>query len=126
MKKVMILVLAVMGAVQAHADMMKPATLDLTCTSEGNPVIQIKSKQSGASVTVDGEKILEGEQLIAGTEGGPAYLQAVDGGYNITLSGGDFLRAFDGDLTIAEGEAKANVWTEEKTYVVVCKGLFSF
>lgn len=128
MKVFMFLLPVLLGAV-AHADMIKPASLDVVCTNTSDSrVIKIVSDKEGSVVFVNGKKILQREQLIAGTEGGPAYLQAVGGGYNITISGDDFDKAFNASSTIEQGQALTSIWdsSSKKSVKGICKGSFSF
>jgi hypothetical protein len=120
----------ILGSVAAYADLIKPATLDVTCTSSSvsdRRLIRIVSNDQGSTVTLNGKIIMQQGQLTAGTEGGPAYLQAVGGGYNITISGGDFDKAFNASSTIRQGKAPATIWdSTNRTVRGVCKGLYSF
>lgn len=128
MKGLYVLLSAMLGSVVAHADMIKPATLNLVCTSPRDArVIKIVSSQQGSLVTVNGTKVLQRDQLTAGTEGGPPYLQAVGGGYNITLSGGDFEKAFYASSKITNGKAQASISDpSNKRLQATCRGLYSF
>lgn len=129
MKSVIVGLSLFLGLGVAHADQMAPAVLDLTCKSEtSSKVIKITSDSSGAIVKVNDHEILKTRQLIAGTEGGPPYLQAVGGGYNITISGGDFQTAFDQGLEIAKGTvtARVNAYDVNENFNAVCTGLISF
>jgi len=118
-----------LGAQFAHADMMKPATLDIICKG-ANDVrsFRVVSNANGAAIALNGTKVWQtADQLIAGTEGGPAYVQAVGGGYNITISGGDFDKAFNASSTIRNGKAPASIWDKtNRTVRALCTGLYSF
>ena len=82
----------------------------------------------GSVVTLNGATY-PGEQLSGGTEGGDPYLQAVNnaGGYNITMSGGDFTNAFNG-VAVANGRVSLYVdfFNEHKYFEATCVGSFSF
>lgn len=131
--KTFVIALSILGmGLTASADSMAPATLDITCVGTGTnskSVIRIVSNAKGSAVLINGQ-IYPGEQLIAGTEGGPAYLQAVSnaGQYNITVSGGDLVKAFENSTTIEKGTATAYVqlFRPEKSYKATCTGSFSF
>ncbi len=124
---------------QALADLMKPATLDITCVEQRAPgtprTIKIVSSSKGSSVTLNG-RTTKGEQLIGGSEGGAPYLQAVSniGGYNITISGGSFEKAILQSVTILKGQASASVSlfgvfgadSASSEFDALCSGKFSF
>lgn len=129
MKSFTFLLPIIFAAASAHADMMKPATVNLVCTGPADSrVIKIVSDDKGAVVFVNNKKVHQQDQLIAGTEGGSAYMQAVGGGYNVTISGGDFNKAFNTSTTIKNGQAPASVWdsSTNKSVNFVCKGTYSF
>ncbi|MBC7743336.1 MAG: hypothetical protein H7061_14150 [Bdellovibrionaceae bacterium] len=112
------------------ADMIMPATLDIICTENGGAsVIAIVSNESGSAVTINGTSY-PGQQLIAGTEGGPAYMQAVNsnGLYNITVTEGDLVQAFNKRTTIENGKANAYValYSPKRSFEASCEGKFSF
>ncbi len=126
--KALILSLTVLVSASAQADTIKLATVNLVCATEkGRDAIQIVSDASGASISVNGKVVHREAQLSAGTEGGPAYMQAVGGGYNITISGGDFERAFSG-APVAKGAALAWIWESAtgRTSKGLCQGFFGF
>jgi hypothetical protein len=113
----------------ANADMMRPAFLGLVCSStESTKIVKIVSESKGSSLVIDDIVIDESaNQLIAGTEGGDPYLQYVQGGYNVTISGGDFQTAFyDPSQKYLNGETNASVWYQGKTYNASCKGVIAF
>ena len=128
MKISYVLLSAVFVGISAHADMIKPATLNLVCTSPRDArVFKIISNQQGSLVTVNGAQILRSGQLTGGTEGGAPYLQAVGGGYNITISGGDFEKAFYASSAIAHGKATASISDPaNRSLKAICNGLYSF
>lgn len=114
----------------AFSDSIKPATLNLRCVENGSrtPMVVLVASNSLASAVVLNDKVYINRQLIAGTEGGPAYLQAVDneGGYNVTISGGALVRAFDANATIENGSAPASISFSGRSMNATCTGLFSF
>ncbi len=119
-------------SVSCFADSMKPAVLDLECTESGekNRTVQVQSNEQG-TVIVLGNKIHQrDEQLIAGTEGGPAYAQAVDNSeYNITIHGQDFTTAFNNSSEFENGVTTVQVELFNDggdSYVALCRGLISF
>ncbi len=129
MKNFFAVFLILCTSILAKADLIGKAVLDITCTSDENPkVIKIISKAEGSSVEVNGLIVNEDEQLMGGTEGGDPYLQAVGGGYNITLVGGDFQTAFYDRTTIENGTAKAyvNAYDINESYKATCIGKYSF
>ena len=111
---------------------LKPATVDLTCTNSTDArVVYIVSNKQGSKIMANAQTIMEGKhQLNAGEEGGPAYMQMVDSeaGYNITIGGGDLVKAYNSSSTILSGEARFNIWNADtdKSVRGTCKGLFSF
>lgn len=123
--------LIALSATIAHADQMKLAELDIACVEDGvsHPKsFGMMSNVSGSEVILDG-KIYSDKQLVGGTEGGDPYLQAVNnsGGYNITISGGDFQKAFDG-APVKNGTAKAfvDLFGKGYKYSATCTGRFGF
>lgn len=130
MKIIFSLLTVLFIAAIAQADRMKPAYLELRCTGQKRgDVIGISSNKLGTVVTVNNVKIIEQEsQLIAGTEGGPPYVQAVGGGYNITISGGDFERAFYTSSIVGKASASISIYkgVATKIFNSVCRGSFAF
>ena len=120
-----------LAAPLAQADIGKLANLNVVCTEDGASqprVIAIVSSAKGSVVTLNGASYPD-KQLSGGTEGGDPYLQAVNnaGGYNITMSGGDFTKAFNG-AAVANGRASADVdlFNEHKHFSATCLGSYSF
>ena len=98
----------------AFVDGVKPATVDLTCTNKSDErVIYIVSNVSQSRLMVNAQIAFEGRQLVAGTEGGPVYMQIVGGGYNVTIQGGDFDTAFENSSTILNAKASALIWSKD-------------
>jgi hypothetical protein len=130
MKSVVITFVALTFLISAHADFIKPATLDVTCRPQlgGQRLIRITSDSRGSSLIVNDIKVLEGPRLVGGTEGGEPYLQILGSGYNITISGGDFQKSFYASSSIVDGEAMAHVMDLNlvEQYNVTCRGLYSF
>lgn len=119
------------SATIAHADMIKMANLDVFCTEDGvayPKVLRVVSSSAGSEVTIDINTFKDG-QLTGGTEGGDPYLQTVNnaGGYNITISGGDFQKAFEG-TAVKSGRAKAFVdyFNQRKKFHATCVGSYEF
>ncbi len=113
----------------AFADVVKPVTVDLACTNTSDErVVYIVSNFLRSRLMVNAQIVYEGSQLIAGTEGGPAYMQVVGGGYNVTVTGGDLVKAFENSSTVVNGEADVSIWNADSNKSVegTCKGLFSF
>lgn len=129
MKLFLMSLAVILGFSFAHADMIKRAVLDVTCSSEeSSEVIKIKSWAKESIVFLDGEVLLKKDQLTAGTEGSAPYLQAVGNGYNITVSGGDFETAFYNNEVNLDGTANVyvNAYNKKETYRGTCTGLYSF
>ena len=130
---------------QSHADSMELATLQLKCveTNSAKPqTIYIASNKNGGAVMVK-DRLFLSAQMIAGTEGGGPYLQTLAGGpnatgfsggkfdntfrgYNITISGGDFDKAFFAKSSIENAKTSASVQLEERTFQATCTGYCSF
>lgn len=129
MKKTILSICLLFATGAANADMVKPAFLGLVCVVEAEHTkIVISSDSSGSILIVDDKLVAEKEfELTAGTEGGSPYLQFVDGGYNVTISGGDFEKAFyDSSLRFLNGSTNANVWHGGKTKSAKCRGIIAF
>ncbi len=130
--KLFLAALLVFGtATEAHADMAKLAVLSIACEEDGVPKgkwFSITSGASGSEVVMKGQSYKD-QQLVGGTEGADPYLQAVNnaGGYNITVSGGDFEKAFIGG-PVKNGKAKAsvNLFNEGVQFDATCVGSFEF
>lgn len=114
----------------AHADVYRPAILDLTCKSEtSSKVIEITSSSTGTIVKVNGQQVVKSDyQLNGAIEGGPPYLKVVGGGYSISLSGGSFASAFYNRSEVADGVVKTyvNAYDANEIFWTVCRGLISF
>lgn len=96
----------------ANADILKGAyvTLDCFSTQLSTHEFKIISDKNGATLSVDGQVVHEQQsQLFAGTEGGDPYLQIVGGGYNLTVFGGYFDRAFKSGVLIRGGLTKVSI-----------------
>lgn len=121
-----IIALISLASLIAQADEMKSATLNLVCKSS-QPVatFRVVSDRDGGVVFLGGNKIIQNRQFIGGTEGGDPYLQEVKNGYNFTIEGGDFKKAFYG-APVLKGSAPFLVITSSTRYKGVCKGSFSF
>lgn len=118
-------------ATVAQADMAKLAVLNIACEEDGVPKgkwFSITSDASGSEVVINGLSYKD-QQLVGGTEGGDPYLQAVNnvGGYNITVSGDDFKKAFSGG-PVKNGKAKAsvNLFNTGVQFDATCVGSFEF
>lgn len=132
MKNVLASLVVLMASSSALADFGAPATLDILCSPAAGavgPQVRIISSSEGSSVSYE-RKMFTGDQLTAGTEGGAPYLQSVnnEGGYNITVEGGDLEKAFNDNVVIEDGEASAVIdfFNTGKSYIATCKGSFSF
>ena len=120
-----------LSATIAHADQIKLASMDMDCVEDGvsKPVkFSLMSSPLGSEVILDG-KLYEADQLTGGTEGGDPYLQTVNnnGGYNITISGGDFQKAFEsGVMVTGTAKASVNLFKKVHQFTATCTGRFDF
>ncbi len=115
----------------AQAEVAKHANLDIQCTQDGiayPKVIDIVSNSTGSTVTLFGQTYND-RQLVGVTEGGDPYLQAVDntGGYNITIAGGDFQKAFEGTaVKLGSAKASVNLFKLGEQFSATCVGSYEF
>lgn len=127
-------------SLNATADIVTKATIDITCaeTNADKPrIFRIISNPEGSEILFAGQIYKSDKQLGAGTEGTKPSLQAMDdnGGFNIFVTGGDLEKGVykrDG-AQIKNGEAFAEIslfdtknfkkYAEFKAY---CTGDFLF
>jgi hypothetical protein len=126
MKNMIFAAIMVLSAT-AQADMSKMAFVALTCQSATGVEVALKSKSTGAELYVNGQLVQTSGQLSAGTEGGPPYMQFVEGGYNLTLEGDDMTRAFNSGAQVT-GSVSGSLWSANMndTFKVQCSGLMVF
>ena len=120
-------------SVSCFADAVKPAVLDLKCTEVGgkNRVVFIQSDKTGSEIIIGTKSYKQDEQLIAGTEGEQAFIEAVNNdAYNITIQGDDFGTAFNESSEIQNGSTSAYVQLLNNgsniSYIALCSGFISF
>ncbi len=125
--KYLLVTLCLFGSL-AQADMIRSVNLDITCKSaQSSDVFNLKTVVNGSELYKNGVLVATDDGLTAGTEGGPAYLQFVQGGYNMTVSGQDFDRAFDQSSPVT-GYANASIWSQAtgETVNYECFGFMVF
>ncbi|MCC6277057.1 MAG: hypothetical protein IT289_03975 [Oligoflexia bacterium] len=124
MKNLIVVSVIIFGSSLSRADRIVNASLDLQCKARGLKV-RIISGSEGSVVLVNDKKVHAGEQLRAGTEGGPPYLQIYGGAFSVDMSGGDFEKSFNERVAVEGGEVEITVTdvSTGKRYEANCKGL---
>jgi hypothetical protein len=125
--KQMIFAAAMLLASTAQADMIRQAFVNLQCQDAQGAVINLKTTVSGSELAINGQVVATGGPLSAATEGGPPYLQFVEGGYNLAISGGDFTKAF-GQNSPVTGYTSGSLWSKQTndSVALYCQGLMIF
>lgn len=112
----------------AQADMVRTVITQFQCLSASGIKISVKSALNGSFIKENETIVWQiPEALTAGTEGGPAYMQAVGGGYNISVSGGIFEKAWSTNQ-VASGDFNVSIWesTTNTSHTAKCRGDFRF
>ncbi len=95
MKKSIVLALFSLMATAAHAN----ASLNLSCADDQNKFQMTVLSGKDTSVVFFNDTAWTGPQLIAGSEGGPMYIQTVNNGaYNLVIEGGELESALNGPV----------------------------
>ncbi len=107
-----------------HADMVKKSEVELKCEKG----IQLISNKNTAQILINGQIVHEDENTYAVTEGGDPYMQFIGGGFNITLRGEQFTKAFStwGEWVRINESVYVNHFIRNKQYEAQCEGKVKF
>ena len=132
MKKFYVIFILLVSII-AQADMVSRANINAVCGDEVVGAFSVQSDVTGSTIQFEEITTLEGEQLIASTEGMDPAIQVAQNGYNISFYGGAFQDVFYSEYGLEdEGPMTASVVQFDEngaifnSYETECYGTYSF